>query len=188
MFSRSTAGEGSCDWMSWSSRHLWNSVGILNLCYNLGIKKTIYLNSRSQAEMNFLYFFHIDQSFCIHQAIWSGLLDVKRMRVDSKSGHSCSDLQHHRGGWGQDVLCRGTLKTFVSGAGQKTVQEPGHKMFRWIKWFPACPSRFEHTCVFLWEQCGFEAWGLPLQVPSGLRWLWIRLMCHPECLIISGLA
>lgn len=31
------------------------------------------------------------------------------MKVDSKSGHFCSDLQHHRGAWGQDVLYRGAL-------------------------------------------------------------------------------
>lgn len=110
------------------------------------------------------------------------------MRVDSKSGHPCSDSQHHRGGGGQGVLYRGALKTFVSGAGQKTFQEAGHKMCRWIKQFPACTSQFQHTRGFLWEQCGFEACGLPFQVPSGLRWLWIRLMCHPECLIISDLA
>lgn len=156
MFSRSTAGESACDWMSWSSRHLWSSMGIFNLCYNLGIKKTIYLNSKSQTEMKFLCFYHINQSFSIHQAIWSGLLDVKRMRVDSKCGHVCSDLQHYRGGWGQDVLYRGALNNLC-------VRGRSEEVSRGWTWnvqmdkvvtFPACTSPFQHTRGFL------------------LKWLW----------------
>lgn len=95
--------------MSWSFRHLGSSVGILNLCHNLGIKKTIYLNSKSKTEMKFICFSHISQSFSIHQAIWSGLLDDKRMSVASKSGHFCSDLQHHRGPLNK-FLCQGQVR------------------------------------------------------------------------------
>lgn len=43
--------------------------------------KTRYLNSKTQTEMIYLFLPYVSQSFPIHQAIWLGLLLVRRREL-----------------------------------------------------------------------------------------------------------